>query len=195
MGIVCFIQTNMKKILFAAGFLSMIACQQTTKQTADLPLTYTALINQGKYLVSVTGCNDCHTSKIMTDKGPALDSNLLLAGHPAALSLPAADPMTSRNWALFHFNGTAVKGPWGTSFAANLTPDSTGIGMWTEAQFIRAFQHGDAKGLAGNRKLLPPMPWQAYQAMKPEDVRAIFAYLKSIPPVKNVVPEPIAPQP
>ena len=171
----------MKKILFAATILSVVACKQATiRKTANVPLTDTALINQGKYLVSVSGCNDCHTSKVMTDQGPALDSNLYLAGHPAALGLPPAD---------------AVKGPWGTSFAANLTPDSTGIGMWTEAQFIRAFQHGDAKGIAGNRKLLPPMPWQVYQQMKPEDVRAIFAYLKSIPPVKNVVPEPIAPQP
>lgn len=87
-------------------------------------------------------------------------------------------------------NGTATKGPWGISYAANLTPDDTGIGNWTEEQFISAMKEGNYKGIKGARKLLPPMPWQAYNKMQDDDIRAIFAYLKSLKPVSNIVPPP-----
>ena len=84
-------------------------------------------------------------------------------------------------------------GPWGTSFAANITSDETGIGNWTEEQFERALRHGLYKGMEGSRPLLPPMPWQNLANLKPEDMRDMFAYLKSTKPVENVVPAPIPP--
>ena len=74
------------------------------------------------------------------------------------------------------------------SFSANLTSDPTGIGNWTEEQFFRAIREGKSKGLAESRPLMPPMPWQQYRNLKDEDLRAIFAFLKSTKPVENRVP-------
>jgi hypothetical protein len=88
---------------------------------------------------------------------------------------------------------TAVAGPWGVSFSANLTADSTGIGNWTEAQFAIALRQGKSKGLEGNRMLLPPMPWPNYVNLTDADLKAMFTYLKSTKPIKNVVPAPIPP--
>jgi hypothetical protein len=94
---------------------------------------------------------------------------------------------------MFYPDLTATAGPWGVSFAGNITPDETGIGNWTEEQFKKAITQGKSKGLDGGRMLLPPMPWFNYTTLKDEDVHAIFTYLRSIKPVKNVVPAPIAP--
>jgi hypothetical protein len=55
---------------------------------------------------------------------------------------------------------TATIGPWGMSFAGNLTPDDTGIGNWTYENFEKAMRKGKFKGLDGSRPILPPMPWQ-----------------------------------
>jgi cytochrome c553 len=85
---------------------------------------------------------------------------------------------------------TAAIGPWGISYAANLTPDDTGTGNWTEAQFMKAIREGKSKGLDGARPLLPPMPWEVARNMSDEDLKAVFAYLQSVKPIKNVVPNP-----
>ena len=92
---------------------------------------------------------------------------------------------------------TTAVGPWGTSFAANLTPDETGIGNWSEAQFLKAIKEGKFKGMENTRPLLPPMPWTEYRNFPDEDLKAIFAYLKTIKPIDNVVPAAIlaTPQP
>ena len=76
------------------------------------------------------------------------------------------------------------------SFAANLTSDDTGIGNWTEENFMRALRKGKFKGLEGSRDLLPPMPWFVYKNMTDEDLKSIYAYLKTVPAVENVVPSP-----
>jgi hypothetical protein len=94
---------------------------------------------------------------------------------------------------MFYPDLTAAAGPWGVSFAANLTPDETGIGNWTEEQFKKAMTQGKFKGLDGSRTLLPPMPWTNFQTLSNDELHSIFAYLKSIKPVKNVVPNPITP--
>jgi hypothetical protein len=186
----------MKKFAYAlcAGIM-LVACNQTgeNQNQEQTVKDIKQMQEHGKYLVNMMGCNDCHTGKIMTPNGPMPDTNMLLAGHPAGMPLPPFDTSTANSWVLFHMNGTAIKGPWGISYAANLTPDTTGIGFWTEAQFFRAMKHGDAKGIEGNRKLLPPMPWQNYANASDEDLRDIFAYLKSIKPVQNVVPQPQPP--
>ena len=95
-------------------------------------------------------------------------------------------------WILMNEDITAAAGMWGISFAANLTSDQTGIGNWTEENFKRALKEGKYKGLEGGRMLLPPMPWQNFANIKDEDVKAIFAYLKSTKPVNNLVPQPVA---
>lgn len=181
-------------IILSAGIL-MLACNtQPTSTIQEKPVkTHEEMKEHGKYLVSIMGCNDCHTSKIMTPNGPALDTNMLLAGHPSNMPLPPIEGPTAESWVLFHMNGTAMKGPWGISYAANLTPDTTGIAAWTEAQFFRAMRHGDSKGIEGNRKILPPMPWESYKNATDEDLHDVLIYLKSIKPVKNVVPQPQPP--
>ena len=162
--------------------------------TADTPpaVAEAALIERGGYLVGIMGCNESHSPKIMGPQGPQLDPDRLLSGYPAGQPLPPM-PVNNDGWALMSMDLTAAVGPWGTSFAANLTSDATGIGNWTEEQFERALRHGLYKGLEGARPLLPPMPWQNLVNMKPEDMKAVFAYLKSTKPVENVVPAPIPP--
>jgi len=86
----------------------------------------TTTVKKGEYLVTVAGCNDCHSPKIMTDLGPAPDPARLLSGHPADEKVSPYDTVASKNWILFSLSGTSAHGPWGTSFAANITPDTTG---------------------------------------------------------------------
>ncbi|MFC4721012.1 c-type cytochrome [Geojedonia litorea] len=152
------------------------------------------LIKRGNYLVNVIGCNDCHTPKIMTEQGPIHDPNRLLSGHNQNEAIPVYDPEITKSFVLFNMNSTAAVGPWGTSFAANLTPDITGIGTWSEAQFLKAMKEGKYKGLDGSRSLLPPMPWTSFSQMPDNEIKAIFAYLKSIKPIENLVPSAIAPR-
>jgi hypothetical protein len=86
---------------------------------------------------------------------------------------------------------TAWAGPWGISFATNLTPHPDGLGLWTEDQFIKTLRTG--LHLGAGRAVLPPMPWPAYSQMSDEDLRAVFAFLKTLPPIANTVPQPIPP--
>lgn len=181
----------MKHVLLmaCAAFVLTSCTQQSEKQaSASTEITPAEQIKRGEYLVTIGGCNDCHSPKKMTDQGPVPDQALLLSGHPSSIPVSSFDSTTASNWILFHPMGTASKGPWGISYAANLTPDATGIGNWSEEQFFNAMRKGWYKGMEGTRPLMPLMPWQNYQNMSEEDLRAIFAYLKSLPPVKNVVP-------
>ena len=151
-------------------------------------------IKRGEYLVAIMGCNDCHSPKRMGPKGPELIPELLLSGYPADRPVEKfTDPLIQAGFAMFYPDLTAAAGPWGISFAANLTPDETGIGNWTEEQFKKALQEGKSKGLDGGRMLLPPMPWANFTSMPDEDLHAIFSYLKSIQAVSNIVPQPIPP--
>lgn len=164
-----------------------------TKEVAEIP-SMEELAARGAYLVEIMGCNDCHSPKINTDQGPVPDPKRLLSGHPAEEQLAAlADPSILKDYAIFNMGLTAAVGPWGTTFAANLTPDDTGIGTWTFEQFGKALREGKSKGLDGARALLPPMPSQNFRNLADEDLRAIWAYLRSLPPVQNVVPNPIPP--
>jgi len=93
---------------------------------------------------------------------------------------------------LFAPDLTAAVGPWGITYAANITSDQTGIGNWKEENFIRAIREGVSKGLAGNRPLLPPMPWPSLRKLTDEDLTSIFVYLKTTKPVNNAVPAPVS---
>ena len=148
---------------------------------------------RGRYLVTVLGCGDCHSPRVMGPQGPVPDPDRLLSGHPAGSQLPPYDATTTTGWVLFAMDQTATVGPWGTSFAANLTSDATGIGLWTEEMFDKALRGGWYKGIEGGRRLLPPMPWQGYASLTEADVHAIYTYLVSTAAVENVVPPPIPP--
>jgi hypothetical protein len=140
------------------------------------------------------GCNDCHSPKKVGPKGPEIIEELLLSGYPSDRPVVTFDSkLIKEGFAMFYPDLTAAAGPWGISFAANLTPDETGIGNWSEEQFKKALTEGKLKGLDGSRTLLPPMPWVNYISLTDEEIHAVFTYLKSIKPVKNIVPNPISP--
>jgi len=148
----------------------------------------------GERLAKFGGCNDCHTPKLMTPKGPELDKSRLLSGYPAHAPLPAVPQgvVGPTQWGAVATNDlTAWMGPWGVSFAANLTPDVTGLGGWTERQFIQTIRTG--KHLGVGRAILPPMPWPGVAALTDGDLKALFAYLQSLKPISNLVPLPIPP--
>ena len=148
----------------------------------------------GEHLVTIGGCHDCHTPKVMTPMGPDLDSTKLLAGHIAGSPEPQVNRKEMQDKGLVVTGDlTTWIGPWGTSYTANLTSDETGIGNWNEEQLILALREGKYKGLASNRNLLPPMPWQMYKHFTDDEIKAIFAHLKSTKPIKNVVPPPLPP--
>jgi len=155
-------------------------------------------VERGKYLVTIMGCHDCHTPKAQGPGGaPVPDMTRQLSGHPENLPYPTWTPadLQQRNaLALTTPMLTAWAGPWGVSFAANLTPDKdTGIGEWSEEAFIRAMRTGKHQGQSTGRDILPPMPWQDIKEATDEDLKAAWAYLRSIPPVKNQVPFPVPP--
>jgi hypothetical protein len=181
----------------AAFFLLITGCRNNSKtpMAENSELSVEQLVQNGEYLVTIMGCNDCHSPKEMGPQGPVLIADLMLSGYPASRPFQKAEPgLIEKGWILFNADLTAAAGPWGVSFAANLTSDQTGIGNWTEENFRRALKEGKYKGLAGLRMLLPPMPWANFAEISDEDIKSIFQYLKSTKPVNNVVPLPISPE-
>jgi mono/diheme cytochrome c family protein len=150
-------------------------------------------VERGRYLVATIGCADCHSPKIMGPNGPMPDDSRFLAGHPEGKVLDPP-PAPSESWIVAGSSDlTAWAGPWGISYTFNLTPDeNTGIGSWSEDTFVQAIETGRHMGVA--RPLLPPMPWQFYRNLTDEDLRSIYAYLRTIPPVHNRVPLPTPPE-
>jgi hypothetical protein len=152
------------------------------------------VVERGRYLVSAAGCNDCHTPSKDGPNGPEPDMTRMLSGHPESVVLTPPPSFRAGPWLLAGSEtGTAFAGPWGISFTANLTPDrNTGLGIWTEDMFVKAIRTGRHMGVS--RPILPPMPWTAFRNYTDEDLKAIFAYLRTIPPITNHVPEPIPPE-
>ena len=151
-------------------------------------------VKRGQYLVLTAGCHDCHTPLKTGPQGPEPDMSLALSGHPQAMKLPPP-PAPSGPWiASAAATFTAWSGPWGVSYTANLTPDKeTGLGNYTEAQFIQTIRDGKKQGRG--RALLPPMPWPMYRNFTDDDLKAIYAYLQSIKPIRNKVPDPVVAEP
>jgi mono/diheme cytochrome c family protein len=148
---------------------------------------------RGKYLVTVAGCNDCHTPLKMTPEGPRPDMDRMLSGHPEALAMPPPPKLPDGPWLYTAAaTNTAWSGPWGVSFTANLTPDrETGLGKWTLRNFTETIRTG--RHLGRGREILPPMPIPMYKNFTDADLAAIFTYLQQIPAVKNRVPDPRPP--
>jgi hypothetical protein len=174
--------------LVAIALASLAFSQHPQRKKADM-------VGRGKYLVTAGHCNDCHTPKVFTAKGPVDDSTRLLSGYPATSTLPEIpkNVIAPDKWGALASNDfTAWAGPWGVSFARNLTPDiATGLGSWTPEMFIKAMRTG--KDMGEGRNILPPMPWFDIAPMTDHDLRAIFAYLRSLKPIENAVPDPMSP--
>lgn len=185
-------------VLITGLSITIFSCENNDSKKEEVkPISVTPdnLVKRGEYLVSVMGCDDCHSPKNMTAQGPVLDVERRLSGYPAQRPLTKVDQASLKSgWMLFSADLTSAVGPWGQSFAANITGDpKTGIGNWTEEQFKRALTQGKAKGLEKSRDLLPPMPWQDFSHLNDDDVKAIYTYLLSVKPVENVVPAPKQP--
>jgi mono/diheme cytochrome c family protein len=166
----------------------------TAPAGAPAPLTGQAQIDRGHMLVLGGGCHDCHTPKKFGPNGPEADMDRMLSGHPQDAKINAPIKNDPKSPWQIHANDhlTAWTGAWGVSFAANLTPDqNTGLGIWTEQMFVDAIKKG--KHMGTSRQILPPMPWNWYGQLPDEDLKAIFAYLKSIKPIANRVPVPLGP--
>jgi hypothetical protein len=150
-------------------------------------------VDRGRYLVTIMGCNDCHTPMKMGANGPELDLSRALSGHPETLPI-TPPPALNGPWGWIGAStNTAFSGPWGISYTANLTPDrNTGLGIWTEDMFLSAIRTGRHMGTS--RPINPPMPWQMYRNATDEDLKSVYAYLRTLKPVVNHVPDYQPPQ-
>jgi mono/diheme cytochrome c family protein len=191
-----------KKQTFTAVAITMIASLAViVAASASRPVTVAQpqkskaeQIARGKYLVTIGGCHDCHTPWIVQPNGqPGPDMSRALSGHPQDFPITVPAQHTSDRFAVsIAPMNTAYSGPWGVSFAANLTPDKmTGTGIWTFDIFKNTIRNGRHWGVG--RPLLPPMPWFNYREMTDEDLAAVFAYTRTLKPISNEVPQPVPP--
>jgi hypothetical protein len=202
--------------LVALAALGLLGCDRPSDATKPAPIetkpvTVTASsvttpamttptqspLERGAYLVTIGGCDDCHTPKKMGAQGPEPDMAKRLSGQPSDEKLPAP-PKAAGPWVVSaNGNLTAWAGPWGQSYTANLTPDKeTGLGNWTEENFAAALKTGKHGGAPNGRPIQPPMPWFNYGKASDADIHALWMYLQSVPPLKNKVPDAvIAPPP
>jgi cytochrome c len=154
--------------------------------TAAAASAQESIVERGKYLVGITGCHDCHSPKLPGGMKP--DPERMLSGRPQTTKVPSK--MEGEVHASEDF--TAFTGGWGQSVASNLTPDpATGLGTrYNEAKFIQTMRTGKKpEGV----QLMPPMPVDVYVNMKDDDLKAIFAYLRTIKPIRNAVRTGLAP--
>jgi len=184
-------------ILTLGGVVAALAISSKnvplTPETMSVP-TRQSRVARGEYLVTIGGCNDCHTPLKMGPKGPEPDMSRALSGHPEHMVMPPA-PKSEGPWLWSGAaTNTAFAGPWGVSYARNLTPERlTGTGIWTEDMFIKTIRSGRHWGVG--RPILPPMPWFNYAKASDEDLKSIYAYLRTIKPIKNEVPEAVVAPP
>jgi mono/diheme cytochrome c family protein len=171
----------------AAGLTALLATH--CAHGADAPDDKVA---RGKYIVSTSACHDCHTPWKVGPNGPEPDMSRALSGHPEDMLMPPAPALTAPWMMAAAGTNTAWAGPWGVSFTANLTPDpETGTGKWSLRNFKDTIRTG--RHFGRGRAILPPMPWPVYRNLTDTDLEAVFAYLQSVPPIRNRVPQPLPP--
>ena len=181
-------------LAFAAATFAYASASQPVL-SADSEVSSTPdKVARGKYLVTIAGCNDCHTPLKMGENGPEPDYSRMLSGHPESVVVKTAARVPEEPWLVTTTaTTTAWSGPWGVSFTANLTPDAeTGLGRWTFRNFKDTIRTG--RHMGRGRPILPPMPIPMYKHMTDQDLEAVFSYLRTIPAIKNRVPEPLPPQ-
>lgn len=183
--------------LLAAALAGLGSCHSSgsSGNAPQAALSHDQLVARGHYLVSSIGCGDCHSPKTMTPMGPVQDSSRLLSGFPSSEPVPMfSDSLAARGIVQAGPDLTSWRGPWGTSFTANLTPDSaTGIGAWSLKTFIQTLRTGHHLGLATGRPVLPPMPVESFRNMTDLDLQSIYAYLQTLPAIQNRVHAPLPP--
>jgi mono/diheme cytochrome c family protein len=200
---------SMIALIILMSFIFIFSrCKQGEASTPELPIdstqtqsmlpAYGGFENQvewGKHIVTIGGCNDCHTPKKMGPNGPEDNLDLALSGSPSQMPPLNINRKEIESKGLMVMgNDNSFAGPWGISYPANITSDSTtGIGNWTEDQFILCLRKGKYGGVAAGRNLLPPMPWPNVAQMTDDELKAVYAYLESTKPVHNVVPQPQPP--
>jgi len=137
--------------------------------------TEAEMIERGRYIATaIQGCG-CHTRE-KADGGK--DENWHYAGSPNPA--PPAVPPANAGW-------TSPR--WKKIYASNITPDpETGIGKWTEVNFIRAMKTGITPD---GRVLDAQMPWPSFQKVTDRDLKSLWAYLKTIKPIKNTPPQKV----
>ena len=136
--------------LFVLSGLAMLA--SATASAADR----SAQVERGRYLVTISGCNDCHTPG-GAQKGPAVPEKDWLTGVPVG-----------------------YQGPWGTSYASNLRLT---LNSMSETQWLNH----------ARQQRLPPMPWFNLAAMTKEDLKAVYAFVRSLGPAGIAAPAYVAP--
>jgi mono/diheme cytochrome c family protein len=180
----------MKTLMVGAYALALALAGAATSTHLKAQSASDSAVERGRYLVSIMACHDCHSPKIPGTMKP--DPERMLSGRPPTTKMP------SRAEGEVHASEdlTVWRGGWGQSVASNLTPDpETGIGRrYNEAKFVQTMRSGKKpEGTA----LRPPMPVDVYQNVKDDDLKAIYAYLRTIKPIKNGVyaglPSPASP--
>jgi hypothetical protein len=173
---------------FLAGSVLVLGILTIVTVRARREHAHAARVERGRYLVSIMGCNDCHTPYKLGANGPEPDMTRFLSGHPETMKMTRS-PELNDTWAWSSApTNTAFAGGWGISYTANLTPDrNTGLGIWTEDMFVSAIRTGRHMGTS--RPIAPPMPWAVYRNASDDDLKSIFAYLGTIAPIVNHVPE------
>jgi len=173
-------------IFVAAVGLATLTRSEAQESAEGRPPSH--VVERGEYLVKIMGCNDCHTPWKMGANGPEPDMSRFLSGHPEQIGpLPNTKPEGGWLYSGSPTN-TAYTGPWGVSYAFNLTPEqNTGLGIWTEEMFVKTIRTGRHMGTS--RPINPPMPWPAYRNGSDGDLKAIYAYLRTIKPIVNRVPD------
>jgi mono/diheme cytochrome c family protein len=176
---------------FAVGAFGAFGC---AKKEAAPEAPKVDPVKRGEQLVKIGGCGDCHTPMAFDPKlgMPVPVKERMLSGHPEGAPDPAANPGQG-DQAVIGPTFTAFRAPFGVVYAANLTPDETGLGAWTEQDFVKTMRTGKHKG--EGRVILPPMPWMNLASQSDDDLKAIYAYLRTIPKVKNKVSDPKVPAP
>jgi mono/diheme cytochrome c family protein len=188
-----FFATAAIAVTVLAGATTAACAAQPTPAAGAAKAQASDKLARGQYLVTISGCHDCHTPFKMGAGGPEPDMARMLSGHPEAMALPPPPKLEDPWIVAVAATNTAWAGPWGVSFPANLTPDpDTGLGKWTLRNFTDTMRTGRRMGRG--RAILPPMPIPMYKHMTDEDLEAVFAYLQSIPAIRNAVPEPLPPQ-
>lgn len=182
--------------LAVTATLTATATNRTAERNAaSAKAAAAARVERGAYLVNLGGCNHCHTPWKMGPKGPEPDMSRALSGHPESVVMTPSPKLGNGPWVWAAAGtNTAFSGPWGISYAANLTPDRiTGIGIWNEEVFMKTLRTGRHWGVS--RPILPPMPWESIGQLTDDDLRAVYAYLRTIKPVRNQVPDAVVAMP
>lgn len=170
-----------------------LGCKKHTV-TEEGPAYSDVQVQRGTELVEKWKCNYCHSPEVRGNGRPIPDPARLLSGHPSDEEIPGMHDMIMGSAEYMEFLDNLDTTVWASDdrlvFSSNLTPDNdTGIGTWSEEVFVATMRSGRHMGLG--RRILYPMPWQELGELDDADIIAIYAYLRTVKPVQNQVPQPI----